>query len=142
MADTRRSRSPASSCTSGRVAKGSLASGDAVHLVVDRDRRTATRRNRLGDAPSLHWALRTVLGEQATQKGSLVAADRLRFDFAHGKALSAGEIARIEDLVNAKVLTDAPVLTEVLPIDEARKRGAVAIFEDKYGDVVRMLTMT
>src|SRR5580698_7209144 len=125
----------------GRIAKGSLASGDAVHLVVDRDRRTATRRNHSA-THLLHWALRTVLGEQATQKGSLVAADRLRFDFAHGKALSAGEIARIEDLVNAKVLTDAPVLTEVLPIDEARKRGAVAIFEEKYGDVVRMLTMT
>ncbi|HTB73733.1 MAG TPA: alanine--tRNA ligase [Polyangiaceae bacterium] len=125
----------------GRVAKGSLASGDAVHLVVDRDRRTATRRNHSA-THLLHWALRTVLGEQATQKGSLVAADRLRFDFAHGKALSPGEIARIEDLVNAKVLTDAPVLTEVLPIDEARKRGAVAIFEEKYGDVVRMLTMT
>jgi len=71
-----------------------------------------------------------------------VSADRLRFDFAHGKALAPEEVARIEDLVNGKVLTDAPVLTEVLPIDEARKRGAVAIFEEKYGDVVRMLTMT
>jgi alanyl-tRNA synthetase len=125
----------------GRVLKGAIAVGDAVHLVVDHARRTATRRNHSA-THLLHWALRTVLGEQATQKGSLVAADRLRFDFAHGKALTAEEIARIEDLVNAKVLTDAPVLTEVLPIDEARKRGAVAIFEEKYGDVVRMLTMT
>ncbi len=83
-----------------------------------------------------------MLGEQATQKGSLVSCDRLRFDFSHGKALSGEETARIEDLVNAKILTDAPVLTEVLPIDEARKRGAMAIFEEKYGDVVRMLTMT
>jgi alanyl-tRNA synthetase len=112
-----------------------------VHLRVDHERRSATRRNHSA-THLLHWALRTVLGEQATQKGSLVASDRLRFDFAHGKSLTGEEIARIEDLVNAKVLADAPVLTEVLPIDEARKRGAVAIFEEKYGDVVRMLTMT
>jgi alanyl-tRNA synthetase len=108
---------------------------------VDHAARTATRRNHSA-THLLHWALRTVLGEQATQKGSLVGPDRLRFDFAHGKALSPEEIARIEDLVNEKVLGDAPVITEVLPIDEARKRGAVAIFEEKYGDVVRMLTMT
>jgi alanyl-tRNA synthetase len=66
----------------------------------------------------------------------------LRFDFAHNKPLTREEIARIEDLVNAKVLTNEDILTEVLPQDEARKRGAVAIFEEKYGDVVRMLTMT
>jgi|CZKU01.1.fsa_nt_gi alanyl-tRNA synthetase len=125
----------------GTVAKGALAVGESVHLAVDHERRSATRRNHSA-THLLHWALRTVLGEQATQKGSLVGADRLRFDFSHGKALSPDEIVRIEDLVNAKVLTDAPVLTEVLPIDEARKRGAVAIFEEKYGDVVRMLTMT
>ncbi len=125
----------------GKVEKGALAVGDAVHLVVDHERRTATRRNHSA-THLLHWALRTVLGEQAMQKGSLVAADRLRFDFSHGKALSNEEVARIEDLVNRKVLTAAPVLTEVLPIDEARKRGAVAIFEEKYGDVVRVLTMT
>jgi alanyl-tRNA synthetase len=125
----------------GRLARGALAVGDAVRLRVDHERRSATRRNHSA-THLLHWALRTVLGEQATQKGSLVGADRLRFDFSHGKALTAEEIARIEDLVNAKVLTDAPVLTEVLPIDVARKRGAVAIFEEKYGDVVRMLTMT
>jgi alanyl-tRNA synthetase len=83
-----------------------------------------------------------VLGETATQKGSLVGPERLRFDFAHGKSLSDEEVRRIEDLVNAKVLSDAPVQTEVLPIDEAKKRGAMAIFEEKYGDVVRVLTMT
>ena len=125
----------------GRVMKGAIAVGDVVHLRVDHERRSATRRNHSA-THLLHWALRTVLGEQATQKGSLVASDRLRFDFAHGRSLTGEEIARIEDLVNAKVLADAPVLTEVLPIDEARKRGAVAIFEEKYGDVVRMLTMT
>jgi alanyl-tRNA synthetase len=125
----------------GKVEKGALAVGDAVHLVVDHERRTATRRNHSA-THLLHWALRTVLGEQAMQKGSLVGPDRLRFDFSHGKALNAEEVLRIEDLVNRKVLTAAPVLTEVLPIDEARKRGAVAIFEEKYGDVVRVLTMT
>jgi alanyl-tRNA synthetase len=71
-----------------------------------------------------------------------VGPDRLRFDFSHGKPMSAEEIASVEDRVNAKVLADAPVLTEVLSIDEARKRGAMAIFEEKYGDVVRVLTMT
>jgi alanyl-tRNA synthetase len=125
----------------GHVDAGGLAVGDDVRLTVDHDARSATRRNHSA-THLLHWALRTVLGEQATQKGSLVGPGRLRFDFAHGRAVSQDELARIEDLVNAKVLTDAPVLTEVLPIDEARRKGAVAIFEEKYGDVVRMLTMT
>jgi alanyl-tRNA synthetase len=125
----------------GRVAHGSVAVGDTVEMVVDHDLRLATRRNHSA-THLLHWALRTVLGPQATQKGSLVGPDRLRFDFSHGRPMSAEEIASVEDLVNAKVLTDAPVLTEVMAIDEARKRGAVAIFEEKYGDVVRMLTMT
>jgi alanyl-tRNA synthetase len=125
----------------GTVAKGAIAVGETVHLAVDHARRSATRRNHSA-THLLHWALRTVLGEQATQKGSLVGPDRLRFDFSHGKALTIEEVVRIEDMVNAKVLTDAPVLTEVLPIDEARKRGAMAIFEEKYGDVVRVLTMT
>jgi alanyl-tRNA synthetase len=125
----------------GKIARGGVAVGDSVHLLVDHGLRTATRRNHSA-THLLHWALRTVLGEQAMQKGSLVGPDRLRFDFAHGKALTREEIVRIEDLVNEKVLLDAPVVTEVLPVDEARKRGAMAIFEEKYGDVVRMLTMT
>jgi alanyl-tRNA synthetase len=125
----------------GNVVHGSIAVGDVVHMVVDHDLRTATRRNHSA-THLLHWALRTVLGAQATQKGSLVGPDRLRFDFSHSKAMSADEIASVEDRVNAKVLADAPVLTEVLSIDAARTRGAIAIFEEKYGDVVRMLTMT
>jgi len=125
----------------GRVEQGEIRAGQDVRLTVDHDARSATRRNHSA-THLLHWALRTVLGEQATQKGSLVGADRLRFDFAHGRAVAQDELTRIEDLVNAKILTDAPVLTEVLPIDLARERGAVAIFEEKYGDVVRMLTMT
>jgi len=125
----------------GRVSHGSIAVGDAMHLAVDHALRTATRRNHSA-THLLHWALRTVLGPQATQKGSLVGPDRLRFDFSHSRPMTAEEIAAVEDRVNAKVLTDAPVLTEVLSIDEARKRGAMAIFEEKYGDVVRVLTMT
>jgi alanyl-tRNA synthetase len=125
----------------GRVTRGALAVGDRVRLAVDHELRTATRRNHSA-THLLHWALRAVLGEQATQKGSLVGPERLRFDFAHNRPLQEEEITRIEDLVNRKVLTDAPVVTEVLPIEEARRRGAVAIFEEKYGNVVRMLTMT
>ncbi len=125
----------------GKVVRGGVALGDRVRLDVDHGARTATRRNHSA-THLLHWALRTVLGEQATQKGSLVGPDRLRFDFAQGRPLENEQLVRIEDLVNAKILTDAPVVTEVLPIDVARKRGAVAIFEEKYGDVVRMLTMT
>jgi alanyl-tRNA synthetase len=126
---------------SGVVRRGAVAVGDRVHLDVNHALRSATRRNHSA-THLLHWALRVVLGEQATQKGSLVGPERLRFDFAHGSPLKPEELVRVEDLVNAKILTDAPVLTEVLPIDEARKRGAVAIFEEKYGDIVRMLTMT
>ena len=126
---------------SGQIEQGNVAVGDPVRLIVDHERRAATRRNHSA-THLLHWALRTVLGEHATQKGSLVAADRLRFDFSHNRPLTNEELARIEDLVNAKVLTGAPVITEVLPIEEARKRGAMAIFEEKYGDVVRVLTMT
>jgi alanyl-tRNA synthetase len=125
----------------GQVEEGAVHLGQQVHLEVDHSRRTATRRNHSA-THLLHWALRTVLGEQAQQKGSLVGPDRLRFDFSYGKAVTPEELGRIEDLVNGKVLTAVPVLTEVLPIAEARAKGAVAIFEEKYGDVVRVLTMT
>jgi alanyl-tRNA synthetase len=125
----------------GQVQEGELHVGQPVELEVDHARRTATRRNHSA-THLLHWALRTVLGEQAQQKGSLVGPDRLRFDFSYGKAVLPEELQRIEDLVNGKVLTASPVLTEVLPIAEARSKGAMAIFEEKYGDVVRVLTMT
>jgi alanyl-tRNA synthetase len=125
----------------GIVQEGELHVGQAVHLEVDHARRTATRRNHSA-THLLHWALRSVLGESAQQKGSLVGPDRLRFDFSYGKPVTPEELQRIEDLVNGKVLTASPVMTEVLPIAEARAKGAVAIFEEKYGDVVRVLTMT
>jgi alanyl-tRNA synthetase len=125
----------------GEVLEGSISEGEAVDLEVDHALRMATRRNHSA-THLLHWALRKVVGESAQQKGSLVAPDRLRFDYSAGRALTAEEIQKIEDLVNEKILTDAPVQTEVLPQAEARKRGAMAIFEEKYGDVVRVLTMT
>ncbi len=125
----------------GVIREGTLRAGARVRLEVDHEARSATRRNHSA-THVLHWALRKVVGEHAQQKGSRVGPDVLRFDYAHNKSLSREEIAKIEDLVNSKILTNAPVLTEILTMDEARKRGAMAIFEEKYGDVVRMLTMT
>ena len=123
-----------------RVESGTIASGDEVELAVDVERREAVRRNHSA-THLLHWALRQVVGTHAQQKGSLVGPDRLRFDFTHGKALTQEEIARIEDLVNQAVLRNTPVQTEVLGMNEARERGAMMIFEEKYGDSVRMLSM-
>ncbi|MEM9692118.1 MAG: alanine--tRNA ligase [Myxococcota bacterium] len=125
----------------GPVAGGALRVGDEVTLTVDHEARSATRRNHSA-THLLHWALREVLGEHAQQKGSLVGPDGLRFDFAHNQPLSPEEIERVEDLVNAKVLTNAPVETDVLTMVEAKEKGAMAIFEEKYGDTVRVLTMT
>ncbi|MEM9191730.1 MAG: alanine--tRNA ligase [Myxococcota bacterium] len=125
----------------GSVKNGSVRIGDEVDLQVDGDLRSQTRRNHSA-THLLHYALRTVLGSQAMQKGSLVGPDRLRFDFSATRPLTAEEIRRIEDLVNAKILENAPVETEVLPMAEAKERGAIGIFEEKYGEVVRMLTMT
>lgn len=124
-----------------RVTRGEFKVSDAVDLVVDHEARSATRRNHSA-THLLHWALKEVLGQHAQQKGSLVGPDVMRFDFAHNSPLTPEEIERVEDLVNAKILTNAPVQTDVLSIDEARAKGAVAIFEEKYGDVVRVLTMT
>ena len=124
----------------GKLEKGAIDVGDSVELEVDHERRAATRRNHSA-THLLHFALRHVLGEHVQQKGSLVGPDRLRFDYAHGKAVSPEEITKIEDVVNEMALANAEVKTEVMPIDEAKKAGAMAIFGDKYGDVVRVLTM-
>ena len=125
----------------GRVERGSLRVKDTAKLDVDHELRAATRKNHSA-THLLHFALRKVLGPQAMQKGSLVGPDRLRFDYSASRPLSEEEIRRIEDLVNDKVLANAPITTDVLPMDEAKKRGAIGIFEEKYGTVVRMLTMT
>jgi alanyl-tRNA synthetase len=122
----------------GRVQQGAFEAGSEVELEVDRAARAATRRNHSA-THLLHWALRQVVGSQAMQKGSLVGPDRLRFDYSASRPLTAEEIARIEVLVNEAVLDNTPVVTEVMPMDEAKRRGAVGIFEEKYGQVVRML---
>jgi alanyl-tRNA synthetase len=124
----------------GRLVRGGMNVGDKVDLAVDAERRAATRRNHSA-THLLHFALRHVLGEHVQQKGSLVGPERLRFDYAHGKTLTADEIARIEDVVNEMVLANVEVRTKVLPIDQAKAAGAMAIFEEKYGDVVRVLSM-
>jgi alanyl-tRNA synthetase len=124
----------------GKVLEGTLKVGDTATLSVDEARRNRIRRNHSA-THLLHFALRQVLGTHAQQKGSLVGPDRLRFDFTHTKPLTPEEIERIEDLVNERTLANYPVATDVLDMDEARKRGAMMIFEEKYGDVVRMLTM-
>ena len=124
----------------GKLEAGSLAVGDAVELLVDVPRRERTRKNHSA-THLLHWALRKVIGSHAQQKGSLVGPDRLRFDFTHQKPLTPEELARIEELVNERTLGNHPVKTEVLSMDQARERGAMMIFEEKYGDVVRLLSM-
>lgn len=124
----------------GRVIEGSISVKESATLEVDVARRERTRRNHSA-THLLHWALRQVLGTQAQQKGSLVGPDRLRFDFSHGKPLSPEDIARIEELVNERTLANHPIRTETLSMEEARARGATMIFEEKYGDVVRLLSM-
>jgi alanyl-tRNA synthetase len=124
----------------GRVESGGLRVGDKLELAVDSARRDRTRRNHSA-THLLHWALRNVLGAHAQQKGSLVGPERLRFDFTSPRGLTPEEIAKVEDLVNQRTLENHTVRTEVLNMDEARTRGAMMIFEEKYGDVVRMLSM-
>jgi alanyl-tRNA synthetase len=122
------------------VESGELRVGDPVELEVDVARRDDIRRNHSA-THLLHWALRQVLGEHVTQKGSLVAPDRLRFDFSHSAPLSDDEKQRVEDLVNARVRANAPADTAVLPIAEAKQAGAIAFFGEKYGATVRVVTM-
>lgn len=124
----------------GRVVAGKLSLQAQVQLHVDSARRERIRRNHSA-THLLHWALRSVLGSHAQQKGSLVGPERLRFDFTHNQAITAEEIAQIEKLVNEQILLNHPIRTEVLTMEEARKRGAMMIFEEKYGDVVRLLSM-
>jgi alanyl-tRNA synthetase len=124
----------------GEVVSGQLVLGQEVDLRVDHAARSATRRNHSA-THLLHWALRQVVGETAAQKGSLVGPDRLRFDYSATRPLELDEIEQIENLVNGAILDNTDITTSVLPIDEAKKRGAIGIFEEKYGDVVRMLAI-
>jgi len=123
-----------------RVTQGTFAVGDAVDLKVDGERRRATRANHSA-THLLHAALKRILGPHVSQKGSLVAPDRLRFDFSHPKALSPEEIDRIENDVNAIIRQNTDVSTRLMQTDEAIKAGAEALFGEKYGSEVRVLTM-
>jgi len=114
--------------------------GDAAECRVDADRRDAIRRNHTG-THLLHKALKRVLGDKVNQQGSLVAPDRLRFDFTFDRALTADEIRRIEDEVNAEILRNETLVTQVLPVEEAKRSGAVALFGEKYPDPVRVVAV-
>jgi alanyl-tRNA synthetase len=124
----------------GKVTHGTLKVSDVVDLRVDTVRRTATRANHSA-THLLHEALRRVLGPHVTQKGSLVAPDKLRFDFSHPKALSEAELAEIERQVNAMILRNEDVVTRLMTPDKAIESGAMALFGEKYGDEVRVLSM-
>jgi alanyl-tRNA synthetase len=124
----------------GLVDNGPLKVGDAVELHVDRARRSAIRANHSA-THLLHEALRETLGTHVTQKGSLVDPDKLRFDFSHPKPLSKEEIAAVETIANSVILQDSPVVTRLMAVDDAVASGAMALFGEKYGDEVRVVSM-
>jgi len=124
----------------GRVESGKVEVGDVVSLAIDAERRDAIRANHSA-THLLHAALRHRLGAHVTQKGSLVAADRLRFDFSHPAALTAEDIAVIEAEVNAEIRANQPVTTRLMTPEDAISAGAMALFGEKYGDEVRVLSM-
>ena len=123
-----------------KVEQGSIKVGDPLLLDVDHARRGAIRQNHSA-THLLHEALRQVLGDHVAQKGSLVAPDRLRFDFSHPKPMSAEEIERVEDIANDIVLQNAPVTTRLMAVDDAIASGARALFGEKYSDEVRVVAM-
>ena len=124
----------------GVIAKGKISTGDAAHLAIDIERRNRIRANH-SVTHLAHAALREVLGDHVQQKGSLVAAERMRFDFTNPKALSDDEAAEIERRVNAVIRQNGPVETRIMPYDDAVASGAIALFGEKYDDDVRVLTM-
>lgn len=123
-----------------RVTEGTLKVGQAVELIVDHERRSAIRANHSA-THLLHEALRLVLGDHVAQKGSQVSGERLRFDFVHTKPITPQELAEVEDLANAIILQNAPVETRLMGVDEAKESGARALFGEKYGDEVRVVSM-
>ena len=122
------------------VNTGTIAVGDGLTLVVDGDRRSMTKANHSA-THLLHEALREVLGEHVAQKGSHVGPERLRFDFSHQKAVTAEELAAVEEIVNARILMNDEVTTRLMTPDDAIKEGALALFGEKYGDEVRVVSM-
>jgi alanyl-tRNA synthetase len=124
----------------GAVIEGSIAVGEQVSFAVDDERREQIRANHSA-THLLNHALRNVLGNHVAQKGSLVAPDRLRFDFAHFSPLTEEQKRRVEDIVNAEIRANRDSVIEVLPIEQAKQRGAVAMFGEKYGDHVRVVSI-
>ena len=122
------------------VAEGSISVGDVVCATIDSHRRELIRRNHTA-THLLDAALKTVLGEHVSQAGSLCDDSRLRFDFTHFEALTAEQLHEVEDLVNVEIFAAKPVVTRVCSIDEAKEAGAIALFGEKYGDVVRMVSV-
>ena len=124
----------------GRVVSGELHPGDQVTAVVDSKVRQATALNHSA-THLMHAALQQVLGEHVNQKGSLVNAERLRFDFSHNEAVTPAQIRQIEHIVNEQILANTSVETDVMSMDDAKEKGAMALFGEKYGDEVRVLSM-
>ncbi|MCV2355079.1 alanine--tRNA ligase [Paucibacter sp. B2R-40] len=124
----------------GRVLEGTVTVGDVFTAKVDADLRVKSVRNHSA-THLMHKALREVLGSHVQQKGSLVNAERTRFDFAHNSPVTAEEIAKIEAIVNAEVLANAAASAEVMALDDAQKSGAMMLFGEKYGETVRVLTI-
>ena len=124
----------------GQCVEGSIEAGDTAEFTVNRHDRLATMRNHSA-THLLQKALRTVLGDHVHQAGSSVNADRLRFDFNHLQAMTPEEISKVEELVNEAILEDYDVVTREMSIDDAKETGAMALFDEKYGDVVRVVSM-
>ncbi|RQS65243.1 alanine--tRNA ligase [Burkholderia sp. Bp8963] len=124
----------------GTLEQGTLKVGDVLRAEIDAHRRARTQRNHSA-THLMHKALREVLGSHVQQKGSLVDADKTRFDFAHNAPLTDDEIRRVERIVNDEILANAPGIVRVMPYDEAVKGGAMALFGEKYGDEVRVLDL-
>ena len=124
----------------GELTQGSLKVGQSVNAIVDAERRHNTSLNHSA-THLLHAALRQVLGQHVVQKGSLVSDKALRFDFAQPEAITKEQLTQIETLVNQKIRANFPVQTDIMDIDSAKAKGAMALFGEKYGDNVRVLTM-
>ncbi len=124
----------------GELTQGNISTGDHLEALVDHERRMATRLNHSA-THLMHAALREVLGEHVQQKGSLVDPERLRFDFSHFQPVTAEELQRIEARVNQQIRVNTGVKTRIMPVDQAMEAGAMALFGEKYGDEVRVLSI-